>query len=109
MINTDEIGVNFEHDNELDLLIAHFGEIKNPLETEETPFYENILFKVDSKTGELVQVLIYDFSAFRRHLLTQLIFLYTRKTIKNWLKVLVAGFKVGEHTHKLVDKIAITH
>ena len=103
MINTDEIEVIFKRDKELDLLIAHFGEIKNPLETEETPFYENILFKVDSKTGELVQVLIYDFSVFRRQLLMQLIFLYTTKMIKNWLQVLVAGFKVGEHTqHKLI-------
>ncbi len=102
MNNTNEIEVIFERDKKLDLLIAHFGEIKNPLETEETPFYENILFKVDSKTGELVQVLIYDFSVFRRRLFMQLIFLYTRKMIKNWLQVLVAGFKVGEHTQKLI-------
>ncbi len=85
----NEIEVTLERDKKLDLLIAHFGKIKNPLETEEAPFlYGNVLFKVDSKTGELVQVLIYDFSVIRRRLLMQLIFLYTKKMIKNWLQAL---------------------
>jgi len=87
-----------EYDEQLDVFIAHLREIAHPLETEVASLFDgNILFKVDSVTGELVQIFIYDFSVVRRKLLMNLIFVYTTATIKNWLKMLVASFDVGKN------------
>ncbi|RKZ45522.1 MAG: hypothetical protein DRR00_26505, partial [Candidatus Parabeggiatoa sp. nov. 3] len=95
--------IRIERDKQLDVFIAHLKEITHPLETEVAPlFYGNILFKVDSVTGELVQIFIYDFSIVRRKLLINLIFVYTTTTIKNWLNMLVASFNVGKNTKTLV-------
>jgi hypothetical protein len=91
--------IRIERDKQLDLFIAHIREITNPLETEVAPLFDgNILFKVDSVTGELVQIFIYDFSIVRRKLLMNLVFVYTTTTLKNWLSWLIAGFNVGQHT-----------
>ncbi len=97
--NNDEFQIRIERDRKLDLFIAHVREITNPLETRVVPLFDgNILFKVDSVTDELVQVFIYDFSAVRRKLLMKLVFVYTTTTIKNWINMLIAGFKAGKNT-----------
>jgi len=100
IINDNELQIRkIERDKQLDVFIAHLREITHPLETEVAPLFDgNILFKVDSVTGELVQILIYDFSIVRRKLLMNLIFVYTTATIKNWLKMLIASFNVGKNT-----------
>jgi hypothetical protein len=99
--------IRIEHDKQLDVFIAHLQEIIHPLETEVAPLFEgNILFKVDSVTGELVQIFIYDFSIMRRQLLRRMIFLYTKTMITNWLEVLIAGFQVGRQSHLLGHHLA---
>ncbi len=98
--NDDEFQIRIERDRKLDLFIAHVKEITNPLETRPVPFFDgNILFKVDSVTDELVQVFIYDFSVVRRKLLMKLVFVYTTSTVKNWITMLIAGFKAGKKTN----------
>jgi hypothetical protein len=70
----------------------------HPLETEVAPLFDgNILFKVDSVTGELVQIFIYELSILRRKLLINLIFVYTKTTIKNGINMLVARFYVEKN------------
>jgi hypothetical protein len=92
-----------ERDTKLDICIAHIREIEHPLETEVAPLFDgNVLFKVDSVTGELVQIFIYDFSVFRRKLFTSFIFLYTSLAIKNWLQTLIAGFGAGRHANRFI-------
>ncbi len=100
IINDNELQIRkIERDKQLDVFIAHLREITHPLETEVAPLFDgNILFKVDSVTGELVQIFIYDFSIVRRKLLMNLIFVYTTATIKNWLKMLIASFNLGKNT-----------
>jgi len=100
IINDNELQIRkIERDKQLDVFIAHLREITHPLETKVAPLFDgNILFKVDSVTGELVQIFIYDFSIVRRKLLMNLIFVYTTTTIKNWLKMLIASFNVGKNT-----------
>jgi hypothetical protein len=95
--------IRIERDKQLDVFIAHLREITNPLETKVASVFDgNILFKVDSVTGELVQIFIYDFSIIRRKLLINMVFLYTATTLKNWLKMLAASFNVGKNTKILV-------
>ncbi len=102
MINGNEL-IRIERDKSLDLFIAHVKEITHPLETEVAPLFDgNILLKVDTVTGDLVQIFIYDFSIVRRKLLMNLVFVYTTATLKNWLSWLIAGFNVGQHTKILV-------
>jgi hypothetical protein len=92
-----------ERDKKLDICIAHIREIEHPLETEVAPLFDgNVLFKVDSVTGELVQIFVYDFSIVRRKLLTRLVFLYSSLAIKNWLQMLIAGFGAGQHANKFI-------
>ncbi len=100
LINDTELQIiRIERDKQLDVFVGHLREITNPLETEVAPLFDgNILFKIDSVTGELVQIFIYDFSIVRRKLLMNLMFVYTATTIKNWLKMLVASFNVGKNT-----------
>ena len=100
IINDNELQIRkIERDKQLDVFIAHLREITHPLETKVAPLFDGkILFKVDSVTGELVQIFIYDFSIVRRKLLMNLIFVYTTTTIKNWLKMLIASFNVGKNT-----------
>ena len=104
IINNNELQIiRIERDKQLDVFIAHLREITHQLETEVAPLFDgNILFKIDSVTGELVQIFIYDFSIVRRQLLLNLIFVYTTTTIKNWLNMLVASFNVGKNTKTLV-------
>jgi hypothetical protein len=103
--NEDEFQIiRIERDKKLDLFIAHVREITNPLETRVVPIFDgNILFKVDSVTDELVQVFIYDFSVVRRKLLMKLVFVYTKNTAKNWIRMLIAGFKAGKNTNTLAS------
>ncbi len=62
IINDNELQIRkIERDKQLDVLIAHLREITHPLEA--APLFDgHILFKVDSVTGELAQIFIYDFS-----------------------------------------------
>ena len=95
--------IKLERDTKLDICIAHIREIEHPLETEVSPLFDgNVLFKVDSVTGELVQIFIYDFSIVRKKLLTKLIFLYTSQAINTWLQILIAGFGAGQHADRLI-------
>lgn len=66
--------------------------------TESELFDGNVLFQVDSVTGELVKIVIYDFSIIRRELLLQLIFLYTKCAIENWLHVMITAFQAGNQS-----------
>lgn len=98
----DESQIRIERDRELDLFIAHVREITHPLETRVVSLFDgNILFKVDSVTNELVQVFIYDFSVVRRKLLTKFVFIYTTSAVKNWIGMLIAGFKAGKNASAL--------
>ncbi len=98
--DNDEFQIRIERDRKLDLFIAHVREITNPLETRVVPLFDgNILFKVDSVSGELVQVFIYDFSVVRRKLLMKLVFVYTTSTVENWIGMLISGFKAGKNTN----------
>jgi len=85
----------------LDLFTAVVkDEIVNPLKTIESPLFDgNILFKVDSVTGELVKIVIYDFSIVRRKLMTHLVFLWTKKAIKSWLQMLITTFQLSNKIH----------
>lgn len=99
---SEQIKITIERNKELDTFVAHIKEIVNPLETEVCPLFDgNILFKVDSITGELVQIFIYDFSVIRRKLLMKLLFLYTTESIKSWIEMLISGFTVGQHSKQL--------
>lgn len=99
---SEKVELIIERDKELDTFVAHIKEIVNPLETEVCPLFDgNILFKVDSVTGELVQIFIYDFSIIRKKLLMNLLFLYTKESMKSWLETLISGFTAGQHARQL--------
>lgn len=89
--------IMYEVDKRLDVFTAHVKrEILHPLETIESGLFDgNILFQVDSVTGELVKIVIYDFSVLRRKLLLQFVFLYTRRATENWLNMLISAFQAG--------------
>ncbi len=89
--------IRYERDSALDVFTAHVQEkIAHPLETIESELFDgNILFQVDSVTGELIKIQIYDFSIIRRKLLWQLIFLYPTRAIENWLTVMISAFQAG--------------
>jgi hypothetical protein len=100
---TDKEFVKFstEYDKNLDLFTAFVkDEVVNPLKTIESPLFDgHILFKVDSVTGELVKIVIYDFSVIRRRLMTHLVFLWTKKAIKSWLQMLITTFQLSNQIH----------
>lgn len=89
--------IMYDFDKTLDVFTAHVKqEILHPLETIESNLFDgNILFQIDSVSGELVKIVIYDFSVIRRKLLMQLVFLYTHRAIENWLNMLVFAFQAG--------------
>ena len=94
-----------EHEKKLDLFTVHVkNEIINPLKTIESPLFDgNILFKIDSVTGELVKIVIYDFSIIRRKLVMRFIFLWSKRAMKSWLEMLVTTFQIGQKSyHKAV-------
>jgi hypothetical protein len=83
--------IGIERDKQLDVFIAHLKEITHPLETHVAPLFDgNILFKVDSVTGELIQIFIYDFSIVRRKLLIMINLIHHLKPNKS--KRLVGGY-----------------
>ena len=92
--------IRYEIDHTLDVFTAYIQEeISHPLETIESQLFDgNILFQVDLESGELVKILIYDFSIIRRKLLWQLIFLYTIRSIENWLRVMITAFQAGNQS-----------
>ena len=89
--------IQYDIDSTVDVLTAHLkSDVVHPLETIEAEgIAGTILFQVDSLTRELVRVVIYDFSVFRRKLLMRLIFLYTTKTLENWLSTIISSFQAG--------------
>jgi hypothetical protein len=89
--------IRYEIDRTLDVFTAYVQEeICHPLETIESALFDgNILFQVDSVTGKLVKIVVYDFAIIRRKLLWQLIFLYTQRAIENWLTVMITAFQAG--------------
>ncbi|CAG1021505.1 hypothetical protein DOJK_01042 [Patescibacteria group bacterium] len=99
---SEKTKIIMERDKKLDTFVARIREIEHPLETEVCPLFDgNILFKVDSVTGELVQIFIYDFSIIRRKLLVKLLFLYTTESIRSWLEMLISSFTSGQHAKQL--------
>jgi hypothetical protein len=97
IMDIEGVELSTEYEKKLDLFTVYVkDEVVNPLKTIESPLFDgNILFKVDSVTGELVKIVIYDFSVVRRKLMTDLVFLWTKKAIKNWLQMLVTTFQLG--------------
>jgi len=91
------VELSTEYEKKLDLFTVYVkDEVVNPLKTIESPLFDgNILFKVDSVTGELVKIVIYDFSVVRRKLMTHFVFLWTKNAIKNWLQMLVTTFQLA--------------
>ena len=89
--------IPYEIDAKIDVFTAYIkSDISHPLETIETELSAGtILFQVDALTKELVSVVIYDFSVFRRKLLMRLIFLYTTNTLENWLQTIISAFQAG--------------
>ena len=92
--------IPYKIDSTVDIFTAYLThEVKHPLETVETEFLgSQMLFQVDSVTGDLCRVLIYDFSVVRRKLLLRLIFLYTTQSIENWLNMLISAFQAGNRS-----------
>ena len=96
--------IQYEINSVIDVFTAHVKpDIAHPLETIEAEGGAGtILFQVDSLTKELVRVVIYDFSVFRRKLLMKLIFLYTTKTLENWLNTIISSFQAGNRSLHVV-------
>jgi len=89
--------IKTEYDRKLDLFTAYIKEDKgNPIETIPGPFDGHVLFEVDSADGDLVRIVIYDFSVIRRELMKEMVFLLTKRTVRNWLKVLINVFSGGQ-------------
>ncbi|MCP4398552.1 MAG: hypothetical protein GY801_14805 [bacterium] len=89
--------IQYEIDSTVDVLTAYFiHDALHPIDTVEKEFLgSHILFQVDSATGELCRLLIYDFSVVRRKLFMRLIFLYTTQAIEYWLNMLKTAFQAG--------------
>jgi hypothetical protein len=89
--------IKYDIDKTVDTLTAHVqSTIIHPLETIESELFDgNVLFQVDSVTGELVKIVIYDFSVIRRQLLWEWVFLYTAGAIEHWLAMLISTFRAG--------------
>ena len=86
--------VKIEYDKDLDLLIAHLSNnIKNPIETRLGPFDGNVLFNVDSLTGELINITIYDFSVIKKELMKYSISLISKKLIEVWLNTIADTYR----------------
>lgn len=84
------------YDRKLDLFTAHIKADKgNPIETIPGPFDGHVLFEVDSADGDLIRIVIYDFSVIRRELMKDMLFLLTGKTVQNWLRMLTHVFQAG--------------
>jgi hypothetical protein len=90
--------IRYEIDRSLDVFTAFVkDEIRHPIETIESELFDgNILFQVDAVTGDLIKIVVYDFSIIRRKLLMKLIFLYTTRAIKNWLAMIITAFQAGK-------------
>jgi hypothetical protein len=99
---SDAVEWTIEYEKKLDLFTVHVkDEIINPLKTIESPLFDgNILFKVDSVTGELVKIVIYDFSIIRRKLMMQFIFIWSKRAMKSWLQMLVTTFQIGSQCYQ---------
>ena len=83
-------------DKKLDILTAYTNVDsinKSNLEVIETDM--NILFHVNSQTGELVMIQIYDFSVIKRMLIKHLLFLVTKNSIRAWLSTIAESFKAN--------------
>jgi hypothetical protein len=94
-MDIEAVEFSTEYEKKLDLFTVYVkDDIVNPLKTIESPLFRcNILFKVDSVTGELVKVVIYDFSVVRRQLMTHLFCGQKRQLM--WLQMLVTTFQLG--------------
>lgn len=84
--------IKSEYNKLTDTYVFHFRELNNPLETVEGPFNGQILFHIDSITGDLVKATVYSFKSLRRQLITQLTFLYTKSAILLWFNLIASSF-----------------
>lgn len=88
--------MNINIDKKLDILTAYIKDDaidKSNLEVIETDM--NILFHVNSQTGELIMIQIYDFSVIKRMLTKHLLFLVTKNAIRAWLSTIAESFKAN--------------
>ncbi|MDM8549695.1 hypothetical protein QUF72_06450 [Desulfobacterales bacterium HSG2] len=89
--------IKTEYDRKLDLFTAYIKEDKgNPIETIPGPFDGHVLFEVDSADGDLVRIVIYDFSVIRRELMKEMVFLLTKKRVPELVESAYKCFSGGQ-------------
>jgi len=83
--------IRIVRDRQLDLLTAYLKD-GNEIELEAIEA-DNIIFYVDPKSKELVMIQVYNFNAFRKEMLRDMMIVVTKKAIQRLIELIADAFR----------------
>jgi len=87
--------ITIEIDKDLDLLTALVNDKRNN-DSLESIDYDNIIFFVEHDTKKLIMIQVYDFSIFKKKMLSKFLRVESNESINTWLYFLVNSFQAAQ-------------